>query len=75
MIISDLEFLEIPEETTKLIGSFAVVNVGSYASAFGSLTLSAASANSWAISTPYGGSIALGYAQAIGIAYTPPTRW
>lgn len=75
MIISDLNHLEvISEETRNLNGAYAAVNIGNFASAFGNFTLTASNSNSWAISSPYFGSAALGYGQVIAIAYTP-SKW
>ncbi|MFB8789144.1 MAG: hypothetical protein U7123_09910 [Potamolinea sp.] len=74
MIVSDLNYLEcLSEETSNLAGGFAYVDVGAFASAFGVNTFTSAISDSVAVSTPYTGSLALGYSQAIAIAYTPPS--
>jgi hypothetical protein len=72
MIISDLNYLEgVSKETGHLAGGFASVDVGAIASARGDITFTSAGSDSLGLSFPYFGSIAIGYSQALAIAYTP----
>ncbi|HAA26814.1 MAG TPA: hypothetical protein DCE56_02925 [Cyanobacteria bacterium UBA8553] len=74
MIISDLNYIRnLSEETGNLAGGSASVGTGAWSSAMGSFTFTAANTNTWAASSPYAGSVALGYAQSVGLAYTPPS--
>jgi len=75
MIISDLDHFQESEKISKVAGGFTGVLVGSNASAFGDFTFTATNSNTWAISSPATGSVALGYSQSVAIAYTPPKNW
>ena len=74
MNIEDLTYLEdqIYDESS-IVGGVTSVDISVFGSAFGSFTLTAANSQSWAVSSPYGGSLAVGFGQVLALAYTPPS--
>lgn len=72
MRIEDLTYLEKISDKGNIVGGITSVGISVFGSANGEYTLTAANSQSWAISSPYGGSIAVGYGQVWAIAYTPP---
>lgn len=73
MSIEDLTYLEKISDEGNIVGGFASVGINVFGSANGAFTLTAANSQSWAVSSPYGGSLAVGYGQVFAIAYTPPS--
>lgn len=73
MIIADLSYLESASEAIGDIAGGAFVDVGSFASAAGAYSLVVTQAKTFAISLPYGASVAAGVTVGIAIAYTPPS--
>ncbi len=73
MRIEDLTYLEKISDEGNIVGGFASVGINIFGSANGAFTLTAAISQSWAVSSPYGGSLAVGYGQVFALAYTPPS--
>ncbi|MEG4841729.1 hypothetical protein [Microcoleus sp. B9-D4] len=73
MRIEDLTYLEKISDEGNIVGGFASVDISVFSSAIGAFTSTAANSQSWAVSSPYGGSLAVGYGQVFAIAYTPPS--
>lgn len=73
MTIEDLTYLEKLSDKGNIVGGFASVDISVFSSAIGAFTSTAANSQSWAVSSPYGGSLAVGYGQVFAIAYTPPS--
>lgn len=73
MRIEDLTYLEKFSDEGNIVGGFASVDISVFTSAIGAFTSTAANSQSWAVSSPYGGSLAVGYGQVFAIAYTPPS--
>lgn len=74
MIISDLNYVQqLSVRSDCLAGGFASVNIDVSSSANGQITYTFASAESFAKSTPYGGSFAFGGGVSYAIAYNPPS--
>ncbi|MEG3904329.1 hypothetical protein QUB19_20650 [Microcoleus sp. B4-C5] len=73
MTIEDLTYLEKVSDEGNIVGGFASVDISVFSSAIGDFTSTAANSQSWAVSSPYGGSLAVGYGQVFAIAYTPPS--
>lgn len=74
MIVSDLNYVQIlSAESDCLAGGLASVNINVFSSANGKVTLTFASAQSYATSIPYGGSVAFGAGVSFAFAYNPPS--
>ena len=73
MSIEDLTYLDQIYDEGNIVGGFASVDISVFSSAIGALTLTGANSQSWAISSPYGGSLAVAYGQVFAIAYSPPS--
>ncbi|MEG4170297.1 MULTISPECIES: hypothetical protein [unclassified Microcoleus] len=73
MSIEDLTYLEKLSDEGNIVGGFSSVDIGVFGSAIGAFTSIAASSQSLAVSSPYGGSLAVAYGQVFAIAYTPPS--
>ncbi|MEG4329269.1 hypothetical protein [Microcoleus sp. herbarium5] len=73
MTIEDLTYLEKLSDKGNIVGGFASVDISVFSSAIGAFTSTTANSQSWAVSSPYGGSLAVGYGQVFAIAYTPPS--
>ncbi|MEG3833311.1 MULTISPECIES: hypothetical protein [unclassified Microcoleus] len=73
MRIEDLTYLDKFSDEGNIVGGFASVDISVFTSAIGAFTSTAANSQSWAVSSPYGGSLAVGYGQVFAIAYTPPS--
>ncbi|MEG4445452.1 hypothetical protein QUB47_25875 [Microcoleus sp. AT9_B5] len=73
MRIEDLTYLDKFSDEGNIVGGFASVDISVFSSAIGAFTSTAANSQSWAVSSPYGGSLAVGYGQVFAIAYTPPS--
>ena len=71
MSIEDLTYLEKISDEGNIVGGFASVDISVFGSAMGAFTSTAANSQSWAVSSPYGGSLAVAYGQVFAIAYTP----
>lgn len=73
MRIENLTYLDKIYDEGNIVGGFASVDISVFSSAIGAFTSTAANSQSWAVSSPYGGSLAVGYGQVFAIAYTPPS--
>ncbi|MEG4968922.1 hypothetical protein QUB11_20105 [Microcoleus sp. B6-A1] len=73
MRIENLTYLDKISDEGNIVGGFASVDISVFSSAIGAFTSTAANSQSWAVSSPYGGSLAVGYGQVFAIAYTPPS--
>jgi len=73
MSIEDLTYLEKISDEGNIVGGITSVGINVFGSASGAFSLTAAISQSWAVSSPYGGSLAVGYGQVFAIAYTPPS--
>ncbi|MCU0541095.1 MAG: hypothetical protein MUE44_02770 [Oscillatoriaceae cyanobacterium Prado104] len=74
MIISDLNYLQqLSVCSDYLEGGSASVSIDVSSSANGQVTYTFASAESFAKSTPYGGSFAFGGGVSFAFAYNPPS--
>ena len=73
MSIEDLTYFEKISDEGNIVGGITSVGINVFGSANGAFTLTAANSQSWAVSLPYGGSVAAGYGLVYAIAYTPPS--